>query len=166
MRKSTKRALISAGAAFGLKPEDPKWVAALLRLKGTFERTGFDLAFYVANLVWITAALAILGAGAFNQFRQWGWTSGITIFAIYGFGMLCLLYFLVSRASLRYVFGGGTVSAYNTWGQLLWSEDLTGLKFVTTFTGRGMTSMTLFWAERKRRMALFKSLRNAIDAPE
>jgi hypothetical protein len=160
---SIKRAVISAAGAFGLKPADPKWVAALMSLHGTFERTRSELIIYVAVLVWVAGILAGLGTLAVKQYRHWGWTPGTTIFSIYAFIMLCLLYYLVIRANLRYVFGAGTVTAYNTWGQLLWSEDLAGLKYVTFFSGRGGTGMTLFWADRKRGMALFNSLKSAID---
>jgi hypothetical protein len=58
------------------------------------------------------------------------------------------------------------ISAFNTWGKLLWSEDLTGLRYVTFFSGRGATSMTLFWADRTRGMTLLKSLKNAVDASD
>jgi hypothetical protein len=34
---------------------------------------------------------------------------------------------------------------------------------VSFFTARGSTTITLFWAERKRRMVLFDSLRRAVD---
>jgi hypothetical protein len=166
VRSLTKRAIVAAGAAFGFKPAGPKWVPALIGLKGTFERTGSQLAIFVALLVWVAGVAATLAAVAFKQYRYFGWWSDSAIFCVYGIGMVCLLYLLVSRANLRYVFGDGRVSAYNTWGQLLWSEDLTGLKYVTFFTGRGGTSMTLFWADRKRGMSLFESLKSAIDASE
>jgi hypothetical protein len=88
------------------------------------------------------------------------------MFLLFSLGVLSFLYFLASRVNLRYVVGGGTVSAYNSWGRLLWSEDRTGLKYVTFISGRGGTSMTLFWADRKRAMVLFESLKTAIDASD
>jgi hypothetical protein len=78
--------------------------------------------------------------------------------------MSFLLVYLVSRAGLRYEFGAGRIKAYNTWGRKLWFEGLTGLKDISSFTARGSTSMTLFWADRKRRMVFFNSLRRALDA--
>jgi hypothetical protein len=166
VRKFTKRAIVAVGAVLGLKPADPKWVSALVGIKGTFERTGAELAINVAVLVWFAGVLVILTGLGIKQYRHWGWTLGTAMFSLYGLCMLCLLYFLVSRANQRYVFGDGTVSAYNSWGQLMWSEDLTGLKYVTSFSARGGTAITLFWPERKRALTLFKSLESAINASE
>jgi hypothetical protein len=162
--KLVKRAVVSAAAAFGLKPVGRKWIEAFSALSGSFERTAWELSFYVASLVLIAAFAAISAAFAVREYRHSGWSLGAELGFLYCFAMSCLLVYTVSRAGLRYVFSAATVSAYNTWGRMLWSEDLTGLKDVSFFTARGSTSMTLFWAERKRRMVFFNSLRNAMDA--
>ena len=161
--KSVKRAVISAAAAFGFKPVGRKWIDAFSALNGPFERTAWELSFYVASLVLIAAFIAVSAALAVREYRHSGWSFAAELGFLYCFGMSCLLVYLVSRAGLRYRFSAGTVSAYNTWGRKLWSEDLTGLKDVSFFTARGSTTMTLFWADRKRRMMLFNSLRNAMN---
>jgi hypothetical protein len=160
---SVKRAVISAASAFGIKPVDRRWAAALSHLEGSFERTGPELAIYVMGIVTVAGVASILGVMAVRQYWQRGWTDGTTFFSIYAVCMLGLLYLLISRVNLRYVFGGGTLSAYNTWGRLLWSEDLTGLEYVTFFTWRGNTSMTLMWPRRKRSLMLFDSMRDAVN---
>src|SRR6202000_1174801 len=111
----------------------------------------WELSSYVATLVFIVAFIAVSAAFGIREYRHSGWSFGVELGLLYCLGMSCLLVYLLSRAGLRYLFSGGTVSAYNTWGRSLWSEDLTGLKDVSFFTARGSTTMTLFWAERKRR---------------
>ena len=164
MRKQVKRAIISLGSAFGIKPVDRKWIGAFSALSGSFERTAWELSFYVATLVFIAAFIVMSASFGIREYRHSGPSFGVEVGFIYCLAMSCLLVYLVSRAGLRYFFSAGAVSAYNTWGRMLWSEDLTGLKDVTFFTARGSTAMTLFWAERKRRMVLFNSLRRAMDA--
>jgi hypothetical protein len=164
MRKRVKKAIISVGTAFGIKPVGKKWIEAFSALNGSFERSALELSFYVATLVFIAAFIAISASFGAREYRHSGWSFGVEIGSIYCLVMSCLLIYLVSRVGLRYVFSSGTIKAYNTWNRMLWSEDLTGLKDVSFFTARGSTSMTLFWAERKRRMVLFNSLRIAMDA--
>jgi len=161
--KSVKRLVISAAAAFGIKPVGRKWIEALSALNGSFERTAWELSFYVASLVFIAAFVAMSATFAVREYRHSGWSFAAELGFLYCFAMSCLLVYAVSRAGLRYVFAGATVSAYNTWGRKLWSEDLTGLKDASFFTARGSTTMTLFWAQRKRSMVFFNSLRNAMD---
>ena len=163
-KSSVKRAVISAAAALGIKPVGRQWIEAFSALNGSFERIGWELTFYVATLVFIAAIIALLASFGIRDYRHLGWSAGVEFALIYCLAMSCLLVYLVSRAGLRYLFSAGTVSAYNTWGRKLWSEDLTGLKDVSFFTARGSTAMTLFWAERKRRMVLLNSLRFAMDA--
>jgi len=127
-------------------------------------RTGSELGFFVAVLVFASGfVLTLAGFGITEYFRS-GWSAGVKFFLAFGFCWSCLLAFLIIRVGLRYVFGAGRVSAYNTWGRLMWSEDLTGLKDVTFFSSRGQTAMTLFWPGRKRRLVLFDSLKGAVDA--
>jgi hypothetical protein len=161
---SLKRAIISAAAAMGIKAADRRWVQVLPTLNGTFERRGFELSFYVAMLVFQAGIILLLGAFGVAQYRQHGWTAGATMVACYEVFAAFLFYYLIGQAGGRYVFGGGTVSAYNTWGRLSWSEDLTGLKDVVLFSGRGNTSMRLIWENRKRSLMVFDSLRDAVDA--
>lgn len=161
--KSVKRLVISAAAAFGIKPVGRKWIEAFSALNGSFERTKWELSFYVATLVFVIAIIAMSASFGIREYRHSGWNFGVDLGLIYCLGMLCLLVYLVSRAGLRYIFTAGTISAYNTWGRMLWSEDLTGLKDVSFFTARGSTTVTLFWAERKRHMVLFNTLRMAMD---
>jgi hypothetical protein len=163
-KPSIKRAIISAASALGVKPVGRQWIEAFSALNGSFERTGWELSFHVATLVFITAIIAMSASFGIREYRHSGWNFGVELGLIYCLGMSCLLVYLVSRAGLRYLFSAGTVSAHNTWGRMLWSEDLTGLKDVSFFTARGTTTMTLFWAERKRRMVLFESLRRVMDA--
>jgi hypothetical protein len=162
-KRSIKRAVISAAAAFGIKPVGRTWITAFSSLNGSFERTGWELSFYVATLVFIAAIITLFASIGIRDYRHTGWNSGVEFALIYCLAMSCLLVYLVSRSGLRYVFAAGTINAYNTWGRMLWSEDLTGLRDVSFFTARGETAMTLFWAERKRRMVLLNSLRIAID---
>jgi hypothetical protein len=161
--KSVKRLVISAAAAFGIKPVGRKWIEAFGALNGSFERTAWELSFYVASLVFIAAFVAMSATFAVREYRHSGWSFAAELGFLYCFAMSCLLVYAVSRAGLRYVFAGATVSAYNTWGRKLWSEDLTGLNDASFFTARGSTTMTLFWAQRKRSMVFFNSLRNAMD---
>jgi len=163
-KPSIKRAVISVAAAFGIKPVGRKWITAFSALNGSFERAGWELSFYVATLVFIAAIITLLASLGVRDYRHTGWSARVELALIYCLAMSCLLVYLVSRSGLRYVFTAGMISAYNTWGQKLWSEDLTGLKDVSFFTARGSTTITLFWAERKRRMVLFDSLRRAMDA--
>jgi hypothetical protein len=162
-KSSIKRAVISVAAAFGIKPVGRKWITAFSSLNGSFERTGWELSFYVATLVFIAAIITLFASFGVREYRHTGWSASMEFALIYCLAMSCLLVYLVSRSGLRYVFTAGTISAYNTWAQKLWSEDLTGLKDVSFFTARGSTTITLFWAERKRRMVLFDSLRRAMD---
>jgi hypothetical protein len=60
-QRTTKRIIVAAGAAFGIKPADAKSVPALMRLNGTFERTGSALAILVSGFVWFAGVLLILG---------------------------------------------------------------------------------------------------------
>jgi hypothetical protein len=163
MLKNVKQAIISLGSALGIKPVGRKWIEAFSALNGSFERTGWELSSYVATLVFIAAFVAVSASFGIREYRHSGGGFGVALGFIYCLGMSCLLVYSVSRASLRYLFSAGTVSAYNTWGRKLWSEDLTGLKDVSFFTARGSTTMTLFWADRKRRMVLFDSLRRVMD---
>ena len=164
MRKQVKQAIISLGSAFGIKPVGRNWIEAFRALNGSFERTGGELSFYVATMVFVAAFIAMSASFGFREYRHWGLSFGVAVGFIYCLLMLCLLFLLMNRAGLRYQFSAGTLSAYNTWGRMLWSENLTGLKDVSFFTARGSTTMTLFWAERKRGMVLFNSLRRAMDA--
>jgi hypothetical protein len=158
-----KRAVISLGQAFGIKPVGRRWIEAFSALNGAFERTGWELTSYVATLVFVAAFIVMSASFGIREYRNSGWSFGMELGFVYCLGMSCLLAYLISRASLRYVFRSGTIHAYNTWGRMLWSEDLTGLKDVSFFSGQGGTAMTLFWADRKRRMVLFNSLRRAMD---
>lgn len=164
MRKQVKQAIISLGSAFGIKPVGRKWIEAFTSLNGSFERTAWELSFYVASLVFIAAFIAISASFGVREYRHSGWGFGVEIGSFYCLVMSCLLIYLVSRAGLRYTFSAGTIKAFDTWDRMLWSENLTGLKDVSFFTARGSTSMTLFWAERKRRMIFFNSLRKAMEA--
>jgi hypothetical protein len=163
-RSTVKRAVISVASAFGIKPVGRKWITAFSSLNGTFERTGWELSFYVATLVFVAAIITIFASIGVREYMHTGWSAGVEFALIYCLAMSCLLVYLVSRSGLRYVFTGGTINAYNTWGWNLWSEDLTGLEDVSFFTASGQTSMTLFWAERKRRMVWLYSIRRAMDA--
>ena len=160
---SLKRAILSAASALGIKPVGRKWIAAFSALNGSFERTVWELRFYVASLVIIAATITMFAGIGIREYRHSGWGFGAAFGFFYCLGMSCLLVYLVSLAGLRYLFSAGTVSAYNTWGRKLWSEDLTGLKDVSFFTARGSTTMTLFWAERRRSLVFFNTLRNAMD---
>jgi hypothetical protein len=164
MLRGFKRAVVSVASALGINPVDRKWISALTALNGTYERTGWELSFYVATLVFIVALIMLLAAFGIREYRHSGWTFGAQFVSVYCLGMSCLLVYLVSRAGLRYVFGASKVSAYNTWGRLLWSEDLAGLKGVTFFSFRGSTTMTIYWPDRKRGFVLFNSLKSAVDA--
>lgn len=163
-RTALERVVISAASVLGIKPVGQKWIVAFTTLNGSFERTGWELSYYVATLVFMAAFIAMPASFGIAEYRHSGLSFGVELAFAYCLGMSCLLVYLVSRAGLRYTFSAGTVSAYNTWGRKLWSEDLTGLKDVSFFTARGSTTMTLFWADRKRRMMLFNSLRSAMDA--
>jgi hypothetical protein len=163
-RTAVKRAAISAASAFGFRPVGRKWIEAFSALNGTFERTGFELSFYVAMLVFSGGVILALGGFGISQYRQHGWTPGATMLVCYEVFMACLFYYLISQAGVRYVFGTGAVSAYNAWGRLLWSENLTGLKDVVFFSGRGNTSVRLIWPDRKRSLMLFDSIREAVDS--
>lgn len=164
MRKQVKQAILSLGSALGIKPVGRKWIAAFTTLNGSFERTGWELSFYIATLVFIAAIIMLFASFGIGDYRHSGWSSGVVFSLTYCLAMSCLLVYLVSRAGLRYEFTAGTINGYNTWGRMLWSENLTGLKDASFFTARGATAMTLFWADRKRRMVLFNSLRRAMDA--
>jgi hypothetical protein len=162
--KSVKRAVISAAAAFGFKPVGPKWIAAFTRLEGSFERVGFELAVYVMGIASVGGMVSILSVMAVRQYLHSGWTDTTTFFAILAGCLSLVLYPLVSNVNLRYEFSAGSVRAYNTWRRLLWSEDLTGLKYVTAFSARGSTAMTLVWPHRKRTLILFDSMREPVEA--
>ena len=164
VHKVFKRGIIAAAAVAGLSPGDQRWVAALSRLHGTFERGLFDLSLNVALLVFNAGTVVASGGVAFKEYRQSGWTQASLIVSGFCVVFICLSYFLLSRLRLRYVFGNGTVSAFNTWGQLMWSENLTGLAGGFCFSGRGMTSMTLRWPDRKRSLVMIDSLRDALNA--
>lgn len=164
MHKSVKRGLITVAAAVGFTPVDRQWMAALVRLEGTFERGVSDLAIYVALLIFIAVFTLGLGGFAIKEYRLLGWTPTATFFTCLCLVFLCLSYMLASRVGLRYVFALGTINAFNTWGQLMWSEDLRGVTSLACFSGRGMTSMMLRWSDRKRSLELFNSLRDALDA--
>jgi hypothetical protein len=163
MHRLLKRAILSTASAFGIKPVDRKWIAALTGLNGTFERTGSELGVFVAILVFLAGMVLAIGGFGIRVYSQSGRSAIALLFSAYGLGMSCLLGFLVSRARLRYVFEGGMVSAYNTWGRLMWSENLAGIKDITFLSGHAQTSMTLFWPDRKRALVLFDSLKNAVD---
>jgi hypothetical protein len=164
MRRPLKQAIISTASAFGIKSADRRWLAALVGLRGTFERTGSDLAINIAFLVLLGGIVVTFAGLGIREYHQHGWTQGTVFLSSYCLCMACLLYFLVSRVGLRYMFGGGTVSAYNTWGRLLWSEDLTGIVDAAFFFSRGSTSVTLFWPDRKRALVFFNSLKAALGA--
>ena len=164
MRKLVKQAVLFTTSALGIKPVDRRWVAALGQLNGKFERTGSDLAFYVYMLVMLAGVISMLVRFAIMEYRQSGWANGALFLMAICVLFLCLAYLLISRLGLKYVFNQGTVSAFNTWGQLMWSEDLTGIKGVTFFSGRGTTTMTLYWPDRKRSLDLIRSLKDALDA--
>jgi hypothetical protein len=164
VHKSLKRGIIAAAAVAGLSPGDQRWVAALSRLRGTFERGVFELSLNVAVLVFNGGIIVAAGGVAFKEYRQSGWTQASLLVSGFCLVFICLSYSLLSRLGLRYAFANGSVSAFNTWGQLIWSEHLTGLTRVSCFSGRGMTSMTLRWPDRKRGLVLFDSLRDALNA--
>jgi hypothetical protein len=163
-RSGVQRAFISVAAAMGIKAADRRWVQVLPNLNGTFERSGFELGFYIAVVVFNAGLFLGIAGFAFIQYRRYGWTTATNIILCYEVFAAILSYYLVSQAGARYVFGGGTVSSYNTWGRLSWSEDLTGLKDVVLFSGRGTTSMRLIWENRKRSLMVFDSLRDTVDA--
>jgi hypothetical protein len=147
----------------GIKPVDRKWLSAFVRLEGKFERTGLELAFNVQMLVLSAGLVAILMYFAVTEYRQSGWTGGVSFLLGIGLVFLALAYFGASRIGLKYVFGHGTVRAFNTWGRLMWSDDLAGLIDVTFFSTRGVNVMRLVWPDRKRSLFLFSSLSDALD---
>jgi hypothetical protein len=104
----------------GLSPGDQRWVAALSRLRGTFERGVFELSLNVAVLVFNAGIIVAAGGVTFKEYRQSGWTQASLLVSGFCVVFICLSYSLVSRLGLRYVFANGNVSAYNTWGQLIW----------------------------------------------
>jgi hypothetical protein len=149
----------------GIKPVDRKWLSAFVRLEGKFERTGLELAPNVQMLVLSAGLVAILMYFVVMGYRQSGWTGGVAFLLGIALVFLALAYLCASRVGLKYVFGHGTVSVFNTWGRLLWSDDLTDLKDVTFASGRGVRVMRLVWPDRKRSLFLFDSLSHALDAP-
>lgn len=148
----------------GFRPGNEQWIALLVRLEGEFERSRSELALEIMALVFNAGIVFVLAAFAIKEYRQWGWTPPTQFFSFLCLIFCCLLCFLISRLGLRYVFTRGTVSAFNTWDRLMWSEDLTGLASIVCFSGRGTTSMTLRWPDRKRGMILFDSLKNTVNA--
>jgi hypothetical protein len=64
MRKEVKRAIISLGSAFGIKPVGRKWIEAFAALNGSFERTAWELSFLVASAAIFANAAAANSYGA------------------------------------------------------------------------------------------------------
>jgi hypothetical protein len=148
----------------GIKPVDRKWLSGFVRLEGEFERTGLELALNVQMLVLSAGLVATSMYFAVTKYRQSGWTGVVSFLLANSLVFLALAYFGASRIGLKYVFGHGTVSVFNTWGRLLWSGDLTDLTDVTFASVRGGRLMRLLWPNRKRSLFLFDSLSDALDA--
>jgi len=142
---------------------NPPSLAALVRLEGQFERSVSELTVAVMGLIFTAAIVFLFAALVSREHHLLGWTPTAKFFACSCLVLTCLSYFLASRVGVRYVFLGGTLSAFNTWGQLMWSEDLSGLAGVSFFSGRGRASMRLRWPDRKRGLHLFKSLGEALN---
>jgi hypothetical protein len=164
MHPALKRGIINSASALGFSPGDSQWLAAIARLDGQFERRGSEIASVVMALVVIIGAAFVFTGLAIKQYWRLGWSSAVEFPAFLGLAFVCLSYLLASRVGLRYVFSRGSVSAFNSWGRLMWSENLTGLVGVSCFTGRGTTTLRLRWADRKRSLELVSSLRDALNA--
>jgi hypothetical protein len=142
---------------------DSKWPAALLRVQGEFRPgSAQQIIDWVAVSVLAIASLLLAGF-AIRTYRQSGWTLAnegqLAKSVILALGA----YFVLRRLGLKYVFGQGTVRAYNTWG-LMWSEDLTGVVGARYIGERSTPTIEISWPGRRRRLELFKSLRHELDA--
>jgi hypothetical protein len=98
----------------GIKPVDWKWLSAFVRLEGKFERTGLELALNVQMLVLCTGLAAILMYFAVTEYRQTGWTDGVSFLLGICLVFLALAHFGARRIGLKYVFGHGTGRPFNT----------------------------------------------------
>jgi hypothetical protein len=148
----------------GSNASERRWLSSLADLNGRFEKSGSELAIYIAALVVTVGLVFVLAAFTIKEYLRSGRTSGAELFAVYGLEFLCLSVFMVSRVGVHYKFSGGTVSAFNTWGRLMGSENLTGLVGSSVISGRGTTVMRLRWSDRRRSLVLFDSLRDALEA--
>jgi len=138
-------------------------VAPLGQLNGQFSRTGFDQAFFCVGLGGLAGFILLFAKAVVDRHRQFGWGESTELGAGYITAALGLFVYLFSLVGLRYVFKFGVVSAFNTWGRLIWSEDLTGLVDVKILRGRGTSYMRLIWADHKQQLTLFRSLETALE---
>jgi len=147
-----------------LASSNREWVAAISGLCGSFQRVGFQQGYYLFMMTVVTGVAVVMGGFVIQQYWQSGsGRDAIGLASYCGFFVL-LLYYLFGRLSLRYVFAGGTVRAFNTWGKQLWSEDLTGLTDIAFVSGRGANGLKLIWPNRKRTLERFSSMDAAVEA--
>ncbi len=142
---------------------DAEWRTALLGIQGDFRpATSLQVAGWAAATV-LPIALWLATGVALKTYRQFGWTVTAELQLGKAAIMAVGTWVVLRELRLKYMFGQGTVSAYNTWG-LRWSEDLTGIVGVRYMRERSTPTLEISWPDRKRRIVLFPSLRQAVEA--
>jgi hypothetical protein len=141
---------------------DSKWPSALLQVQGEFRRSTPEQVLVCVAVSVLAIASLLLAYFVMGTHRQFGWTNAdrwrLAQSAVLAIGA----WYLLGQLGLKYVFGQGTVRAYNTW-RLMWSEDLTGVTGVRYIGRRGTPNIQILWSDRKRSLELFDSLRHELD---
>jgi hypothetical protein len=146
--------------AAGYVPTPDSWRDRLILIEGEFRRSPAEVMFRLV----VEIAFIIVGLyGAIGCLRRYlGGASEFLYLAGMSLVMVALALFLMSLNWVWYRFDNGFVTAFRGSQKILWRENLSGLRYVLRTRGRLNDFITLQWADRKRRIELYASLRKEL----
>ena len=165
MGKFLKESALTVAAAAGFHLTPNTWKDRLCTLEGEFHRSSSEIRYrYGLAAVFIACAglvtgLAIREYGIYHLDAQVYSITGLAIF------LYSITIYYLSRTGIWYKFDHGVVAAFRAKGKLIWKEPLADLSSVVCTEGSGVKYITLLWKHRRRRMELYYSIKQALNAP-
>lgn len=165
MGKFLKESALTAAAVAGFRMTPNTWKDRLCTLEGEFHRSSSEILYrYVLAAVFIACAGLVTGF-AIREYRIYQFDAQVYPIGGLAISLYSMTIYYLSRTGIWYKFDHGVVFAFRAKGKLIWKEPLANLSYVVCTEGSGVTYMTLLWRHRRRRMELYYSIKQALNAP-
>ena len=162
MRKSLKQLPLAVAGAAGFIATPKAWAERLPSLQGEFRRSPSEVLYQIGlAALFVACGGLVMGLAIREYITDRPDAQFYFLSALAGFLFFVAIYVL-RRTGIWYKFENGSVAAFRSDGQPIWTESLSGLSYVTRTAGQGIVYMTLRWRDRKRRLEVYDSLRQAL----
>ena len=163
MKRVAQRFAMGAAQGFGYAVLPSGWFERLKVLRGEYRapRSRQILLWAVSGMEACVAVFAVAMAWrAIHVDHNDVAAAGLGVSAV-GVSLISVL--IGRRAGCYFVFSGGTLEMRSASGDTRWRDSLLDLQRVSCTQMRDNVSLTLVWADHKRRIEVFDSLRRALD---